>query len=135
MIRANKRCWRGRFTDREMAQAGCWPVSAGALPGATLPRRDPVDVRIVEEVRSGTVTYTEGKGIITDIKQVGGYPEYKGVPYKDTDGDGMPDEWEIKHELNPNDASDAAKDANGDGYTNIEKYLNGLEPSKARGGE
>ncbi len=32
-------------------------------------------------------------GIITDISQVGGYPEYKGKAYKDSDGDGMPDAW------------------------------------------
>jgi hypothetical protein len=30
--------------------------------------------------------------------------------------------------LNPNDASDAVKDCNGDGYTNIEKYINGINP-------
>ena len=70
------------------------------------------------------------QGIITDIEQVGGYPEYKGTPYKDSDGDGMPDAWEIKYGLNPNDPSDAAKDMNGDGYTNIEKYINGIDPKK-----
>jgi hypothetical protein len=103
-------------------------VLAGA--GATLPHRDPVDERVIRMVRTGQVTYAQGKGIITDIKQVGGYPEYKGTPHKDSDGDGMPDEWEVKHGLNPNDPSDAAGDLNGDGYTNIEKYLNGLDPSK-----
>jgi hypothetical protein len=56
--------------------------------GATRPKRDPVDARIVEEVRTGKVTYEEGKGIITDISQVGGYPEYKGEPYADADKDG-----------------------------------------------
>src|SRR5262249_43435347 len=98
--------------------------------GATLPKRDPVDTRVIEEVRTGKVTYEEGKGIITDPKQVGGYPQYKGEPYADADKDGMPDSWETKHGLNPNDASDAAKDQSGDGYTNIEKYLNGLDPAK-----
>ena len=67
------------------------------------------------------------KGIITDICQVGGFPKYKKVkPYVDTDGDGMPDEWEIANGLNPNDPSDANKDCTGDGYTNIEKYINGI---------
>ena len=65
-------------------------------------------------------------GIITDIRQMGGFPEYKGTPYVDTDGDGMPDEWEIANGLNPNDPSDANKDCTGDGYTNIEKYINGI---------
>ena len=39
----------------------------------------------------------------------------------DTDGDGMPDAWEVRYGLNPNDPGDAVKDCNGDGYTNIEK--------------
>ena len=67
------------------------------------------------------------KGIITSPEQVGGYPVYKGKPYKDSDGDGMPDTWEKANGLNPNDASDANKDINGDGYTNIEKYINGID--------
>ncbi len=69
-------------------------------------------------------------GIITDISQVGGYPEYKGKAYKDSDKDGMPDAWEKKYGLNPNDPSDANGDLNGDGYTNIEKYINGIDPTK-----
>ena len=71
------------------------------------------------------------KGIITQPSQVGGYPIYRGQPYKDSDGDGMPDEWESKNGLNPKDPSDAAADRNGDGYSNIEKFINGLDP-KAR---
>lgn len=118
--------------------------------GATLPKRDIVDQRVIEQVKTGKVYYKEGldpesfyqfehrrlpadsykQGIITDIKQVGGYPEYKGTPYKDSDNDGMPDAWEIKYGLNPNDPSDAVKDLNGDGYTNIEKYINGIDPKK-----
>ena len=42
----------------------------------------------------------------------------------------MPDEWELRYGLDPNDASDAVKDCNGDGYTNIEKYINGIDPRK-----
>jgi hypothetical protein len=69
-------------------------------------------------------------GIINDPRQMGGYPEYKGEPRKDTDGDGMPDAWETANGLNPNDASDANGDLSGDGYTNIEKYINGIDPTK-----
>lgn len=117
--------------------------------GATLPKRDAVDKRIVEQVRTGEVKYLKNVklpekefkhrrlpkdsyklGIITDISQVGGYPEYKGKPYKDSDNDGMPDEWEKKYGLNPHDPSDANGDINGDGYTNIEKYINGIDPTK-----
>lgn len=99
-----------------------------ANAGATLPRRDAVDERIVRMVRTGEVTYEEGKGIITDIAQVGGYPEYRGEPHADADGDGMPDAWETRHGLNPHDASDATGDLNDDGYTNIEDFVNGLDP-------
>jgi hypothetical protein len=42
----------------------------------------------------------------------------------------MPDEWEKKYGLDPNDPSDAAKDLDGDGYTNLEEYLNGTDPTK-----
>lgn len=118
--------------------------------GATLPRRDPVDERIARVVKSGVIEYAEEvslegipqfehrrlpadsykMGIITDISQVGGYPEYKGKAYKDTDGDGMPDWWEKKYGLNPKDASDATGDLSGDGYTNIEKYINGIDPTQ-----
>jgi hypothetical protein len=38
----------------------------------------------------------------------------------------MPDAWEKARKLNPRDPSDAAKDRDGDGYTNIEEYVNGL---------
>ena len=118
--------------------------------GATFPKRDIVDQRVIEQIKTGKVHYAEGlnpddfyqfehrrlpadsykHGIITDVKQVGGYPEYKGTPYIDSDGDGIPDEWEKKYGLNPNDPSDAVKDMNGDGYTNIEKFLNGIDPKK-----
>lgn len=68
-------------------------------------------------------------GIITDVRQMGGYPEYKGEKYIDSDIDGMPDAWEKANGLNPLDASDANGDCNGDGYTNIEKYINGISTS------
>ena len=61
---------------------------------------------------------------------MGGLPTYKGTPVVDTDMDGMPDTWESRYGLNPNDASDATLDCNGDGYTNIEKYINGINPSQ-----
>ena len=48
----------------------------------------------------------------------------------DSDGDGLPNAWEKKYGLNPNDPSDAVKDCNGDGYTNIEKYINAINPKK-----
>ncbi len=70
-------------------------------------------------------------GIITDPRQMGGYPVYKSwKPWKDSDSDGMPDEWEKQNGLNPHDPADANGDLNGDGYTNIEKYINGIPTKK-----
>jgi hypothetical protein len=98
--------------------------------GATLPKRDPVDTRIIGEVRTGEVTYKEGRGIITDISQVGGYPEYKGMPLVYPQNDGIPDWWKQKYKLDLNDSTLASKDADGDGYTNVEEYLNGTDPTE-----
>lgn len=122
--------------------------------GATLPHRDAVDARVVESVRTGKVTSMAGPtikedlggvgfsdeliariahevslGIITDVSQVGGYPDYRGEPYKDTDGDGMEDAWESKYGLDPNDPRDASADLNADGYTNIEEFINATDPA------
>ncbi len=89
--------------------------------GASLPARDAVDQRIVEDVKSGK------GGIINSQAEVGGWPELKTGPApRDSDGDGMPDAWEQEHGLNPDDASDGPADKDGDGYTNIEGYLNSL---------
>ncbi len=126
-----------------------------ANSGATLPKRDAVDERVMKMVRTGKVSAQAApdlaaslanpnfnekliaelvedvtKGIITHPAQVGGYPKYSGKAYQDTDGDGLPDAWEKKHKLNPRDSSDAAGDADNDGYTNIEEFLNGTDPGK-----
>ncbi|UKT65411.1 pectate lyase family protein [Pedobacter mucosus] len=115
-----------------------------ANAGATLPKRDPVDTRIVKQVTTGKIeVHPDAKpsafqfehrrlaadsykqGIITEVSQVGGYPVYKGTPYKDADDDGMPDAYELKNGLNPKDATDAAKISKS-GYSNIEVYLNSV---------
>jgi pectate lyase len=98
--------------------------------GATLPRRDAVDQRVVEMVRTGQPMYKNG--IITDIAQVGGYPDYQGTPYADTDGDGLPDAWETRYGLDPHDPADNTGDLNRDGYTNIEEFINGFDPSASK---
>jgi hypothetical protein len=97
--------------------------------GATLPRRDAVDVRVIKQVRTGEVVYKEGKGIITDISQVGGYPTYAGEPVKYTLNDGIPGWWKQKYKLDANDPDLASKDTDGDGYTTVEEYLNGTDPT------
>lgn len=117
--------------------------------GASFPKRDAVDARIVKTVQTGKAIYVKDapeftspfvkrrlpadsykQGIITDIRQVGGLPEYKGGTYLDSDGDGMPDAWETANGLNPNNPTDALEDCNGDGYMNIEKYINGVDTKK-----
>jgi pectate lyase len=98
-----------------------------ARAGASL-RRDAVDARIVQEACNGTATF--GDGIISSQTDVGGWPELTSLPApQDSDGDGMPDAWEIRYGLDPNDASDANGDLNRSGYTNIEEYLNGTDPT------
>ena len=58
---------------------------------------------------------------------VGGFGTLRsGTPPSDTDRDGMPDDWEKKHGLDPKNAGDATGDFDRTGYTNIEKYINGL---------
>ena len=73
---------------------------------------------------------TAGNGIITDVSQVGGYPEYKGEPIKDLGADGIPLSWKKKYGLDASDNSLAQKDLQGDGYTVMDKYLAGLDPTK-----
>jgi hypothetical protein len=113
-----------------------------ANAGATLPKRDAVDSRIVKQVTTGKIEYDPNvklpesqfkhrrlpidsykQGIITEPSQMGGYPNYNGTGYKDSDNDGIPDAYEVKNKLNPNDATDAAKISKS-GYSNIEVYLN-----------
>jgi hypothetical protein len=112
--------------------------------GATKPCRDAVDERIIRSVRTGEATFVPEAeeytspysrrrlpadsyklGIITNPQQVGGLPAYTGEPRLDTDGDGIPDEWEKANGLNPNDATDALQ-IREDGYMVIEWYINSL---------
>jgi pectate lyase len=97
--------------------------------------RDAVDKRIVKEVEAGTATFRGSRGnlpgIIDSQTDVGGYPELKSKPApKDTDNDGMPDKWETKNGLNPEDATDGAIFKLSDRYTNLEIYLNELVQPK-----
>lgn len=109
--------------------------------GATLPKRDPVDVRIIDEVRNGYATYegptykmahkvvdkSKKSGIIDSQDDVGGWPELKSKPAPtDTDHDGMPDYWEDANNLNKKDSKDKNSIA-ADGYTMLEKYLNSIK--------
>lgn len=118
--------------------------------GCIFPKRDAVDERIVNDVRTGKCTY-QGKGytnikggtlenrsditgIIDSPEDVGGWPVLKSSEAPtDSDKDGMPDEWEVANGLNPNDASDRNKIAL-NGYTYLECYLNSLVLSDSLSG-
>lgn len=83
--------------------------------------RDSVDRRVVVSVRQSA-----GR-IIDHPDEVGGWPELPaGKPVPDRDGDGMPDEWESARDLNPDNPDDGAADSDGNGYTELEDYLNSL---------
>ncbi len=105
--------------------------------------RDACDVRYAEEAENGTTTFmgaiVKRAGILDIINDPEGtedpttasYPtlrEEKRPADFDTDGDGIPDEWETANGLNPSDANDGNEytiDSEGI-YTNIEVYLNSL---------
>jgi len=89
--------------------------------GASFPYRDDVDYRVIDDVINGTGY------IIDDENEVGGWPYLESdTPPDDTDHDGMPDYWEVALCLDPCDSSDSSDDRDGNGYTNIEEYINWL---------
>ena len=114
-----------------------------AYGGASL-YRDDVDARNMEEVLTGTATYTgpitKKTGQLDFINDPEGeqneaYPSFPNLTSGsrsegfDTDGDGMPDEWESANGLNPNDAADGNAytiDTEKGWYTNVEVYMNSI---------
>lgn len=83
--------------------------------------RDAVDARILE----GVLTRTGH--IIDSQSKVGGWPALEpGTPWIDRDADGMPDDWETAHGLDPVDPADGPVDRDGDGFTALEDWLNSL---------
>ena len=111
--------------------------------GASL-YRDAVDERYMQEAANGTTTYTgsatktgDGKtiqhrpGIIDFVKDQGEYllESTSREAGFDSDGDGIPDEWETANGLNPNDKNDGnlyTLDTEKGWYTNLEVYANSL---------
>ncbi len=99
------------------------------IGGASLVR-DAVDLHVLKDIRNGSFTYNGSKGssngIIDSQNDVGGFPDLKpGTSLPDSDSDGMPDEWEIKNNLNPKVANANGRDLDKN-YDNIEVYFNDL---------
>jgi hypothetical protein len=99
--------------------------------GCNFPMLDDHERRIIQEVTEGTARFKGSKtglaGLPDSQDDVGGWEDYPEVHRPadwDTDHDGMPDEWEKRHRLNPKDATDG--NAVRDGYTNLERYLGSL---------
>lgn len=55
-------------------------------------------------------------------------PDARAIEEQDSDGDGIPDEWEIAHGLDPFNPDDAHIDFDGDGFTALEEYQWGTDP-------
>lgn len=94
-------------------------------------RRDTMDIRIINDLKNRTGKFIDVQGGFahgTPYEQtVNAWPYLQPAPAeKDTDQDGMPDEWEKKNNLNAGDASDATGYHLDKHYTNIEIYLNNL---------
>jgi hypothetical protein len=92
--------------------------------GAIKPRRDRVDARLISELTSlGTVGQIISNETVAPMNGPG--PIAGGTAPTDSDNDGMPNAWETANGTNPN-VADHNADADGDGYPNIEDYINSL---------
>lgn len=114
-------------------------------------RRDRVDARIIDDYWQD-----RGNGLLETVDDAGGWPYWSGgsyayvseaefiahpelyqlrsgEPYADADHDGMADVWEAAHDLDPANAADGVEDGDGDGYTNLEEFLNGTDPRTREG--
>lgn len=115
--------------DVVVQKAKCAFDTVLAFAGASF-KRDAVDARLINEVKAGNYTFVGSKGgfkgLIDSQEDVGGWPVLKGgEPALDSDGDGLPDAWELKHKLDPKDDQDA-KLKHKSGYTWLEIYLDSL---------
>ncbi len=92
-----------------------------ATVGARVPILDEVDTRIISEARNFTGDFVDSP------RAIGGYPQQQqGNAPTDSDGDGMPDKWELERGLDPQSALDGPENTLSSYYTNLEVYLNEL---------
>ncbi|MCC7336520.1 MAG: hypothetical protein IT422_15630 [Pirellulaceae bacterium] len=115
--------WDAMTIHQQSALEAYQAVLADA--GGSLPKRDEIDTRIIEGVRTGTASRGDN-GFILNPSMAGGWSKLESSPApEDSDHDGMPDSWEAANRFDPNDGNDG--NAVGDeGYTMLEKYLNSL---------
>lgn len=123
------------------AETGVVPLDMSGLQSASSLIRKPVLLAEISNEQLESFLASErrvlckcGKAIPGDTKAVPACP-YCGEKQQqekkvvlDTDGDGLPDEWEIRYGLNINDASDANSDLDGDEFTNLEEYVAKTDP-------
>lgn len=126
------------FLSREITNAEQAMRDVLTFAGANLCRdgacRDNVDAMYIDDVRTcDTAPYLFDSAWPSTVAEAGGWALLQQGPAKlDSDNDGMPDEWERRfRNTNPN-AWDANADADGDGYPNIEEYLNSLAQDDVR---
>lgn len=94
--------------DTVLARAGTWP-------------RDAIDREVVSDVRNRTGKIVKMPGVIPPFATAQYYP--------DADGDGMDDRWEKANRVNPS-SLDPWDDANGDGVTNFDNFLQHLDQER-----
>lgn len=118
-------------SNREFADPPVPIISASAVQdqilsqvGATLPRRDLIDQRLIREVELGL------NSTVPPPTTMEGWPVLDSAePYPDIDLDGMDDRWELQQSLNPSDPTDNIGDLDGNGYTNLEEFLSQISAS------
>lgn len=109
------------ITEKMSAEAALYWIIDSV--GPSLPVRDEVDQYLIDELSSfGTLGSTDGITDETTLPHGGTGVLYTGSKPQDSDGDGIPDAWELANGLNPNQAADAAAIA-ANGYANIENYV------------
>lgn len=111
----------GKMTAEE---AYAWMLTS---VGPVLPVRDEVDQYLIDEIATyGKAGTKNGINSEAQLPHKGKGVLSGGVKPLDTDGDAIPDEWEIANSLNPNDPSDAVAIDPATGYAWIEVYANSI---------